>query len=530
MCGRVCAKRLQFGFQLLANDPRKWNFPVTNLYRTSQRRPHGSQHPDTLSSTIEAFLNTCRKPAVLDYGDEPLSLLSGHYVLECRAGKLLLEAWDENRSLSRRILGIEHASTGILDCSVQRFGGKPGTLTFLDLERPQTAARFTRGVRQTFAEQFRRTLSRQFPAWEVKTLSSSLDLRRSFSSTFPRARLSRGTQNIAAIACPSAAEESAFLTSALLWFDYLSGRSAPGEQLSLCLFLPDDAGTLSAHRLRWLQGRRLRTQLFLFNQHGMAGEVDPKDLGNVETHVTTQYVPVSLTPELQALASHLGSLPGVGCCPEVNGSLSIRFHGLEFARLTGHKLFLGIDSQAEVPASEANRLISFAEQLMATASVPKLPERWLESAVRANIPLFDPELLAAPVHGQVLTSAAGEREVIDLLAITTGGRLTVLELKAVEDLQLPMQALDYWIHIGWHAQRGELSHLFPTTPIAPTLPKLLLVAPALSFHPSNEIVLRYFSPEIEVERVGVNSDWESTLQVAFRLRGAELPISHQRTR
>jgi hypothetical protein len=42
-------------------------------------------------------------------------------------------------------------------------------------------------------------------------------------------------------------------------------------------------------------------------------------------------------------------------------------------------------------------------------------------------------------------------------------------------------------------------------------------------------VLRYFSPEVEVERVGVNSDWQSNLRVILRLRGAEDPISHGRS-
>ncbi|MDQ2711413.1 MAG: hypothetical protein M3Y24_04125, partial [Acidobacteriota bacterium] len=99
--------------------------------------------------------------------------------------------------------------------------------------------------------------------------------------------------------------------------------------------------------------------------------------------------------------------------------------------------------------------------------------------------------------------------------------------KTAEDIHLPIQALDYWIRIGWHAERNELDHLFPGISLSKRLPKLLLVAPALSFHPSNEILLRYFSPEIEVERIGVNSDWESGFKTLFRLSGAELPISHR---
>jgi hypothetical protein len=51
-------------------------------------------------------------------------------------------------------------------------------------------------------------------------------------------------------------------------------------------------------------------------------------------------------------------------------------------------------------------------------------------------------------------------------------------------------------------------------------PRLLLVSPAVHFHPSTETILKYFSPEVEVERVGVGSDWRRELEVAFRRRGA----------
>jgi hypothetical protein len=135
-----------------------------------------------------------------------------------------------------------------------------------------------------------------------------------------------------------------------------------------------------------------------------------------------------------------------------------------------------------------------------------------------------------PVHGQLLTFAGGARELIDLLALSSSGRLAILELKTSEDIQLPLQALDYWMRIRWHAERNELAPLFPGRELAPVTPKLLLVAPALSFHPANQIVLRYFSAEIPVQRIGVNSDWESGFRVVLRLAGAEEPISHRRKR
>jgi len=48
-----------------------------------------------------------------------------------------------------------------------------------------------------------------------------------------------------------------------------------------------------------------------------------------------------------------------------------------------------------------------------------------------------------------------------------------------------------------------------------------LVAPALAFHSTAATILRYFSPEIDVERVGINSDWSAKLKVILRLKKGE---------
>lgn len=376
-----------------------------------------------------------------------------------RGGKVWIDVWTGSRNLSRRILSLQKQSSGVLDCAIHCFGGKVGKLSFLDLERPQSAHRQLCGIRQNFTEQFRRMLFRQFPGWEISALTSSLDLRRSFSAIYPRARLARGNQEIAALACPRIEDESGLLTSALLWYDHVRTHS-PDAHTSLALFFPEAAGNLTSQRLRWLSGASLHSEacrLFRFNAHGSAGEVDARDLGNLDTRVRT------------------------------------------------------------TPAHENS----------AKDAIFDSSERQLEISVRSNLALIDPTLLPRPVHEQVLTFAAMDRDLIDLLAVSFSGRLAVLELKVSEDLHLPVQALDYWMRIRWHLQRGELQHLFPQVPLESTPPKLLLVAPAMSFHSTNSAVLRYFSPEIEVERVGINSYWQQHLRVVMRLQAAAAPISHR---
>ena len=68
-----------------------------------------------------------------------------------------------------------------------------------------------------------------------------------------------------------------------------------------------------------------------------------------------------------------------------------------------------------------------------------------------------PSLLPEPVYAQVLAFSGGERGVLDLLAVDRAGRLAVLELKAAADPHLPLQALDYWMRVRWHLERGEFA-------------------------------------------------------------------------
>ena len=114
--------------------------------------------------------------------------------------------------------------------------------------------------------------------------------------------------------------------------------------------------------------------------------------------------------------------------------------------------------------------------------------------------------------------AAGDRGVIDLLGVTRAGRLAVVELKAAEDIHLPLQAVDYWLRVRWHHRQDDFRRYgyFTGVELQQEPPLLYLVAPGFRFHPSTDIVLRYLSPEVEVTRVGLNENWRRGLRVVFR--------------
>jgi hypothetical protein len=118
---------------------------------------------------------------------------------------------------------------------------------------------------------------------------------------------------------------------------------------------------------------------------------------------------------------------------------------------------------------------------------------------------------------------------LDLLTLDRGGRLVVIELKADEDLHLPLQALDYWIRVrALNADRHrtamsdrplsafEREGYFRGSEVSELPPRLILAAPALRIHPANLPVLRYFSPEVEWELIAISEQWRKGLKIIFR--------------
>ncbi len=117
------------------------------------------------------------------------------------------------------------------------------------------------------------------------------------------------------------------------------------------------------------------------------------------------------------------------------------------------------------------------------------PERWLEARLRSGIAELLPGLRADLLYTQVPALSTGDRGLLDMLTLDREGRLAVVELKADEDLHLPLQALDYWIRVrtlnddrqpgnggGRPLSAFERQGYFAGVEVSPQTPLLLLAA------------------------------------------------------
>ena len=493
---------------------------------------------EALRADLERFLLSCRQPAILEPGQPPLELIPEQYRCSVRPHGLLLEAWDDSRTWARRLVSLEPAHGGRLTVFAERLDGARLKLEIADLDRPASVALLQRSSRENLRERFRFWLARQYPGWELEELTTGADLEHTLSPSFARALLARGERRVAAIGAPPEPELSgSALTFGLIWLDYLRRREAPRPVGELALFLPDGAQDQTLLRLKWLDPRQAEFSVFVYDETGYENRVDLANTGNIDSRVepwmsgapTASVLPPGLVDELERLEGFEAVELGLG-------AVSLRIHGLAFARVEGQQIFSGVDRLKKIKG--AGSVLELARQLASirASAAPdpnhkwyrRNPEAWLESLTRRNLRTLDAALLPAPVYGQVPSMAGTQHGVLDLLAVETGGRLAVLELKASEDPNLPLQALDYWIRVEWHARRGEFSGngYFPEMALRADAPRLLLVAPALQFHPTTETILRFFAPAIEVERIGVGLEWRREFRPVSRLLGAERPGLH----
>lgn len=312
----------------------------------------------------------------------------------------------------------------------------------------------------------------------------------------------------------------------------------------LKLFVPADRSALVRERMAHLNRDAAKWDLYELEERSEGlRQIEVLDRGNISTRlvrcsgdedVVTRFGgPIALVRSMMAETEIAALSPA---------EISFRCHGLEFARArlsaepgefqSVPELVFGsgpgqrVLDEGNLPAFEG-LIRSIGE--VRHAEGPREcrwwrlhPERWLESLVVKNVCALDRQLDPRWCYSQVPAFSASDRSMIDVLTVTREGRLAVLELKADEDIHLPLQGIDYWARVAWHHQRGEFQKFgyFAGRELSPQAPLLMMVAPALRVHPSTDTLLRYISPEIDWILLGVDERWRKELKVIFRKRSA----------
>ena len=509
---------------------------------------------ESLTRAIGDYLAGSRNAIILEDGAAIFDLTRSKYSLSGEHGKCLLHLWSDERNTVRRVLEAQERK-GALQLTVQRMGQpKP---TKLEICRSQDSRTPTarKAARATYQRKLQRMLERKFPEFHVTHITSGADLERSFGPVYARGLLRRGQSAFAILGVNDAETQSsidAALTFAVLWLEV--SRQAPVSRIhieGLKLFVPAGTAALVRARMAHLNPSAAKWQLYEVNEREETiHELDCFDRGNIETRlVRCADEDAAQERFAAAIALVLNIIPEAEDVMLSAGEMAFRCHGLEFARARWGpepgtfqnrvEIIFGLGAE-ETVLTEANhpRFVRHIHEIAEVrhAEGPRdhplwrlQPERWLETLAMQNVRALDERLDASCRYSQMPAFSAADRAMIDVLAVTRDGRLSVLELKADEDIHLPLQGLDYWSRVAWHHARGEFQRFgyFPGRELSPAAPLLILVAPALHVHPATDTLLRYFSPEINWMLLGIDEHWRENLRVIFRKRPITKTTSQQ---
>jgi hypothetical protein len=501
--------------------------------------------PDLLARSLQEFLANSRDAVVTEDGQLLFDLATAQYSISSERGRCLLHLWSQERNLVRQVLAAE-TKNRTLTLTVRRFAQARPNKMEICCDRDRRAPAAQKAARTQYARLLERVLRRQSPAWQLDKfrLSTTMDLERSFSPVYARGLLRKGRSAFAVLGVnrqETQAAVDASLTFGLLWLQACHEREA-GRSLveGLRLYVPPGTTTTLQIRLAHLDQNAAKLQLFELDERDEQPEpVDYSDQGNIHTRLVrcpdSSQVRSRFT---HAISKALMLAPETEVAVLSPSEIAFRMHGLEFARVRSVILPGTFHVENEMifgPPGYETRLTgeteaAFAEFVSTVVAARcahgnrhdplwrMYPERWLESLVFRNVAVADSRLDPAYVYSQVPAFSASDRAMIDVLTCTREGRLAVLELKADEDIHLPLQGLDYWARVLWHHNRGEFQQYgyFTGVELSPHPPLLLLIAPSLRVHPALDTVLRYFSPSVEWTLAGVDERWREGIRVIYR--------------
>jgi hypothetical protein len=517
---------------------------------------------ELLTRQIETYLADHPAAALLEDGRVLFDMRSARYAVSEQHGRCLLQLWSEERNLMRTVTGVEERAQ-CLRLATRRMGAaRPQTLELVPTsDRRTPTAR--EAARRNYQRLLERVLTRSFIGAKVDGLRSAMDLEHSFGPAYVRGRLLKGTAAEAVIGVSDAESGSTVdgvLTLGILWLDHCRQRGDGRRHFGgLKVIVPAGAWRTTAERMAWLNHAAADFQLFTLDERSEElAAVDFRDTGNLESRLVHTFSAEAAIERCQSGIAKLFSLvppaarERVEVRPGSATEVGLLLHGLEFARVRQgfaantftreDEISFGAGAN-ETPLTTENEPLCrdlFSRLFLSrhsdgTHTDPLFrlqPERWLRSEIVELLPGLRGDLL----YSQVPALSAGDRGLLDLLTLDRNGRLAVIELKADEDLHLPLQALDYWIRVralnndrqpalgnegGRPLTAFERQGYFAGAEVSPLEPRLLLAAPALRIHPANEPVLRYFSPQVEWELIALTEHWRRELKVVFRKRSSD---------
>jgi hypothetical protein len=519
------------------------------------------QTVEQISTALETFLAESPRAVVLEDGKVLFDMREAKYKLATEYGRCTLHLWGEERNLVRRVSGTT-LRNGVLRLSTHRFGQtKPQTLEIVtDRDRRTPSTR--EATRVKYLRMLERVLLRSFPEFKPDAFRTAMDLERSFGPAYARGSLVQGQKAWAVIAVNEEETQSTvdgILTLGVLWLQHCR-ESGDGRRLyqGLKLIVPRGMATLTLSRLAWLNPSVAQWELWELDQKTEELEQrDAADHGNLTTrlmHAPNEQAArerfaesrervMALVPEAMREVVEQRLRSGT--------ELAFLLHGLEFARVrmgyagssfnSAQEITFGAGAN-ETPLTAENEsdLRDLVARLFARRSAGgdkrdplyrMQPERWLESVLRRDVEPVDAHLDLRHVYTQVPAFAAADRGMLDLLGVTSDGRLAVIELKADDDLHLALQGLDYWVRVRWHHLQnsdhvtglGEFQRhgYFGGLRLSTEPPRLYLVAPALRIHPATEVVLRYLSPRVEWTLVALDERWRAEVKAVWRKRSRD---------
>ncbi len=480
----------------------------------------------------------------------------GNFDFSLEWGKLIFAWWDDANSQSWRVNAYERDGA---ELRLQASRGLDRERAILTLRDPAgwRAAQEAESLalpeqRKEFARSLARLLTMTLNAAKILRIRTAEDRVGKLTGAYARLALEQAGETLLAIGLQSAgtqAEIDGIVAAGLIWLASYNKNREPRLRASRLIFcLPRDRTQTVIERLTWINASHEGARIQCF-------EVDPAVETLTPAQPVTQYELLNAHPRnviwpgdtvtddrwrarILALAPDLieaRQLPG-------REGESYSIHGLEFARVLvteRRQVRFGVPglhdesplamqgTLAESNFGELERLVrEIVRQRSAKSRLLRHPfyrlreEAWLESLLRRDIRVLDAALDAQFVYSQIPTWRGEQRSVIDLLGMDHEGRLAVIEIKASEDAQLPMQGLDYWVCVEQARLRGEFQRrgLFPGVKIADRAPLLYLVAPRLRFHRTFATVAAGLSDEIEAYRIGINQNWRSGVKIRTRER------------